>query len=80
MQEMVERIRAADPYGALHIVIDDLNLDDDSILSCLADKNITNDEAALARDLLKLSDENRDAVFMEAQHLTIGMLYPSGPF
>ncbi len=51
-RDLAERIRKTDEYGALHIVIDDWNLQDDHIKWCMELEYITPDELQLCRDLL----------------------------
>ena len=61
--ELIRDFLNADPFGALHIVVDDGNLEDKHILSCLEDPEITQSEIRLAYDLLAISVEEREELF-----------------
>tara|TARA_R110000737_G_scaffold197926_1_gene218122 strand:+ start:277 stop:624 length:348 start_codon:yes stop_codon:yes gene_type:complete len=45
--------------GGLHIVLDDYNIDDSSINSCVESYELTDIEKLCATELLKLSEEER---------------------
>lgn len=56
--EWAPRFEAADHFGALHIVVEDWNLDDDNIAFCRT-QNPTPDEVALLDALQAMSTEER---------------------
>lgn len=69
--EKVEQWRkpfdAAPSFGPLHIVVDDWNLDDENIRSCLSDTECTPDEIALCRALLDMTYGERWATAILSQ-------------
>lgn len=52
-------IRLANPSGALHIVVDDWNLDDIHLTSCMDDEDATSTERQLMRMMLALTPAER---------------------
>lgn len=63
---LVARLQAADLFGALHIVVEDGNIDDGSLHFCFNLSEATSDEKQLAEDLLKLTQDDREALFRQA--------------
>ena len=59
IEAVAKLIEAADPYGALHIVVDDWNLEDDHIQFCRAEDRATDDERALCDRLLAMTLKER---------------------
>ena len=60
---LIDKIEAE--HGAatrLHIVLEDLSLDADSIRWCMDNETLTEDEQACADALLKLSEDDREAL------------------
>jgi hypothetical protein len=73
---MSERIKSANPFGGLHIVVEDWNLEDLDIEFCRDSDDATNEERQLASDLLAMTLEQRAS----AMALADGYLLPNGEF
>lgn len=58
---MAERLRAADHFGGLHIVVDDWNLEDQNVEFCRDHEDSTAEERELAADLLRMTIAERAA-------------------
>jgi hypothetical protein len=55
-----DAIQNADPFGALHIVISDLNTDDENIWCCARRPDATDDEKQICCALLEMSEDERE--------------------
>lgn len=63
-------IRDTNPYGTLHIVVDDGNMEDSSIDFCLGLPNLTDEERKLALLLKSCPLEQRDAAWKLSTEIT----------
>jgi len=65
LKDMAQRLYEHDEFGALHIVVADGNLEDAHIQSCLDDpcEPLTDSDRALARDLLAMTEADREAAY-----------------
>jgi len=61
--QLIQRVRDANPFGACHIVVDDGNMEDDHIKFCLNQDDITPEERQLMTDLLGHTVEEREAIW-----------------
>jgi hypothetical protein len=68
VREWVPAFSAADKFGALHVVVEDWNLDDENILFCMNDNRLTEGEGDLCRAMLGMSVEERWALAINADH------------
>ena len=60
VKAIAPRIRDADSFGGLHIVVEDWNLEDEDIQWCVdRAEGITESERQLGRDMLALSFDER---------------------
>ncbi len=60
-EALVRTARKIDPYGEFHIVVEDFNIEDHHIESCIKDSKLEF-ERAWGRKMLELSIEQRAAV------------------
>lgn len=59
IRALVPLIQKANPYGALHIVIDDWNLDDDDLAYCETCTNLTDLDREIINLMRSISVEER---------------------
>ncbi|TFZ81281.1 hypothetical protein [Candidatus Macondimonas diazotrophica] len=59
-------IEDVSPFGGLHIVIEDLNIDDESIQMCLDSGGLSPAERGVALYLLRLDEAGRQSLLVEA--------------
>jgi hypothetical protein len=60
------RLGAVSPFGGLHIVIEDLNIDDESIRMCLDRPGLSPDERGVALYMLRLDENGRQDLLIKA--------------
>lgn len=62
LDDLADRLRRHDEFGALHIVVSDGNIEDDDITHCLENPcaPLTQDDVDLARDLLGVPENMRE--------------------
>lgn len=52
-------VEPVDPYGALHVIVDDFNIEDEHILSARDDGDLTSDDLALLDAFEKMTEDER---------------------
>jgi hypothetical protein len=67
VREWAPKFAEANEFGALHIVVDDWNLDDENIEFCRSQPDITQAEIALCEALQVMSWEERWAVAITSE-------------
>ena len=67
MDKWAPVFEAVDHYGAMHIVVDDWNLDDENIEFCMSDARLTDQEKSLALALLSMSEGQRWATAIRSE-------------
>lgn len=67
VRAIAPRLRAADPFGGLHIVVEDWNLDASNVRFCRDYPDSTAEERQLATDLLAMPLRHRAAAMALAE-------------
>jgi hypothetical protein len=66
LRELAKLISEANGFGALHIVIEDENVDDDNLEFCRSRPEITADELRILDLLQPLTERQREAIIVLA--------------
>lgn len=64
---LAELLRNVDHFGEAHIVVSDLNVDDENIGQLLHNPNATDDERTIARLLLAMPEDEREPFLLKIE-------------
>jgi hypothetical protein len=71
LRELAKLISEANGFGALHIVIEDENVDDDNLEFCRHQPEITADELRILDLLQPLTERQREAIIVLADLIAV---------
>lgn len=70
LEQLANRISAANEFGALHIFISDGNVEDDDLAFCMSLSECTAEERSLCMDALLFTEDER----FQAWEMSLGRL------
>ena len=70
LEQLADRISAANEFGALHIFVSDGNVEDDDLAFCMSRPECTAEERLLCEDALKFTEDER----FQAWEMSLGRL------